>query len=111
MARGTLRIYLGVAPGAGTTSAALGEAHRQASRGTDVVVGLVETRGRRDTAAQLEGLEELPGREVPHRGGTRTELDVDAVLTRHPEVVVCDDLASTNAPGSRTTSIITTGVR
>ena len=78
----------------------LGEAHRRRSRGTDVVVGLVETHGRRDTAEQLEGLEELPRREVPHRGGTRTELDVDAVLTRHPEVVV-DELAHTNAPGSR----------
>ena len=78
----------------------LGEAHRRRSRGTDVVVGLVETHGRRDTAEQLEGLEELPRREVPHRGGTRTELDVDAVLTRHPEVVV-DELVHTNAPGSR----------
>jgi two-component system sensor histidine kinase KdpD len=78
----------------------LGEAHRRRSRGTDVVVGLVETHGRRDTAEQLEGLEGLPRREVPHRGGTRTELDVDAVLTRHPEVVV-DELAYTNAPGSR----------
>ena len=101
MARGTLRIYLGVAPDVGTTSAMLGEAHRRRSRRTDDVVGLVETHGRRDTAEQLEGLEELPRREVPHRGGTRTELDVDAVLTRHPEVVVVDELAHTNAPGSR----------
>ena len=101
MARGTLRIYLGVAPGVGTTSAMLGEAHRQVSRGADVVVGLVETHGRRDTAEQLEGLEELPRREVPDRDGTRAELDVDAVLTRHPEVVVVDELAHTNAPGSR----------
>ena len=101
VARGTLRIYLGAAPGVGKTFAMLGEAHRRRSRGTDIVVGLVETHGRRRTAEQLEGLEVLPRREVTHRGVTLTELDVDAVLARHPEVVVVDELAHTNAPGSK----------
>jgi two-component system, OmpR family, sensor histidine kinase KdpD len=101
VARGTLRIYLGAAPGVGKTYAMLGEAHRRHSRGTDIVVGLVETHGRRRTADQLDGLEVLPRREVTHRGVTLTELDVDAVLARHPEVVVVDELAHTNAPGSK----------
>ncbi|MGK5171213.1 ATP-binding protein [Geodermatophilus sp. CPCC 205761] len=98
--RGTLRIYLGAAPGAGQTVAMLDEAHRRHSRGSDVVVGLVETHGRRRTAAQLEGLEVLPRREVTHGGVTLTGLDVEAVLARRPEVVVVDELAHTNAPGS-----------
>jgi two-component system sensor histidine kinase KdpD len=101
VARGTLRIYLGAAPGVGKTFAMLGEAHRRASRGTDVVVGLVETHGRRRTAEQLEGLEVLPRKQITHRGVTLAELDVDAVLARRPEVVVVDELAHTNAPGSR----------
>ncbi|WP_370453369.1 sensor histidine kinase [Geodermatophilus marinus] len=100
-ARGTLRIYLGAAPGVGKTFDMLGEAHRRLSRGTDVVVGLVETHGRARTAEQLEGLEVLPRTQVTHRGVTLTELDVDAVLRRHPEVVVVDELAHTNAPGSK----------
>jgi two-component system sensor histidine kinase KdpD len=101
MHRGTLRIYLGAAPGVGKTYAMLGEAHRRSSRGTDVVIGLVETHGRPRTVEQLEGLEVLPRAEVTHRGVTRSELDVEAVLVRHPEVVVIDELAHTNAPGSR----------
>jgi two-component system, OmpR family, sensor histidine kinase KdpD len=100
VARGTLRIYLGAAPGVGKTFAMLGEAHRRRSRGTDVVVGLVETHGRQRTAERLEGLDVLPRREVTHGGATLTELDVDAVLARHPEVVVVDEFAHTNAPGS-----------
>jgi two-component system, OmpR family, sensor histidine kinase KdpD len=99
--RGTLRIYLGAAPGVGKTFAMLGEAHRRLSRGTDIVVGLVETHGRRCTAEQLEGLEVLRQREVTHRGVTLTELEVEAVLARHPSVVVVDELAHTNAPGSK----------
>jgi two-component system sensor histidine kinase KdpD len=101
MTRGTLRIYLGAAPGVGKTFDMLGEAHRRLSRGTDVVVGLVETHGRPRTAEQLEGLEVLPRKEVSYRGVTLTELDVDAVLARHPQVVVIDELAHTNAPGSK----------
>src|SRR5829696_2795809 len=97
--RGILRIYLGAAPGVGKTYAVLGEAHRRLSRGTDVVVGLIETYGRAHTTAQLEGLEVLPRTEVTHGGVT--ELDVEGVLARRPEVVVIDELAHTNAPGSR----------
>ncbi|MCZ2850211.1 sensor histidine kinase [Modestobacter sp. VKM Ac-2978] len=103
MARGTLRIYLGAAPGVGKTFAVLGEARRRAERGCDVVVGLVETHGRPRTAAALDGLEVLPRAEVTHRGVTLTELDLDGVLARRPEVVVVDELAHTNAPGSRNT--------
>ena len=101
VARGTLRIYLGAAPGVGKTFAMLGEAHRRRSRGADVVVGLVDTHGRQCTAERLEGLEVLPRGEVVHGGGTLTDLDVDAVLARHPAVVVVDEFAHTNAPGSR----------
>jgi len=99
--RGELRIHLGAAPGVGKTYAMLGEAHRRAGRGTDVVVGLVETHGRVRTAELLEGLEVLPRRSVEHRGVPLTELDLDAVLTRAPQVVAIDELAHTNAPGSR----------
>src|SRR5918997_1738894 len=99
--RGELRIYLGAAPGVGKTYAMLGEARRRRDRGTDVVVGLVETHGRGKTAALLDGLEVVPRRELAHRGGTLTELDVDAVLARKPQVVLVDELAHTNVPGSR----------
>ena len=99
--RGTLRIYLGAAPGVGKTYAMLGEAHRRRERGTDVVVALVETHGRPRTAELLDGLEVLPRRTVTHRGAAFAELDVDAVLARRPEVAVVDELAHTNVPGGR----------
>ncbi|CAA9262075.1 MAG: Osmosensitive K+ channel histidine kinase KdpD [uncultured Actinomycetospora sp.] len=99
--RGELRIHLGAAPGVGKTYAALNEAHRRVERGTDVVVGLVETHGRARTAALLEGLEVLPRKDVDHRGTEFSELDVDAVLARAPEVCVVDELAHSCAPGSR----------
>nr|WP_245788257.1 sensor histidine kinase KdpD [Amycolatopsis marina] len=99
--RGELRIYLGAAPGVGKTFAMLGEARRRLERGTDVVIGLVETHGRSRTAEALAGLELVPRRGVVHRGDEFTELDTDAVLARAPEVVVVDELAHTNAPGSR----------
>jgi two-component system sensor histidine kinase KdpD len=98
--RGELRIHLGAAPGVGKTYAMLCEAHRRTERGTDVVVGLVETHGRPKTATMLEGLEVVPRRHVEYRGTVLTELDVDAVLVRRPEVVLVDELAHTNAPGS-----------
>ncbi len=99
--RGELRIHLGAAPGVGKTYAALNEAHRRLDRGTDVVVGLVETHGRPKTAALLEGLEVLPRKVLEYRGTTLTELDVEGVLARAPEVCVVDELAHTCAPGSR----------
>src|SRR6188768_3272700 len=101
MARGELRIYLGAAPGVGKTYTMLEEAHRRAERGTDVVVALVETHGRRHTQAMLADLEVVPRRTVRYRGVELTELDVDAVLARRPDLVVVDELAHTNAPGSR----------
>ncbi|MGH3773556.1 MAG: DUF4118 domain-containing protein [Pseudonocardiaceae bacterium] len=99
--RGELRIYLGAAPGVGKTFAMLGEGRRRASRGTDVVVGLVETHGREQTATLLDGMEVVPRRSVAYRGMTLSELDVDAVLARRPEVVLVDELAHTNVPGLR----------
>lgn len=99
--RGELRIHLGAAPGVGKTYAALNEAHRRLERGTDVVVGLVETHGRARTTALLEGLEVLPRTVLDHRGAELSELDVDAVLARAPEVCVVDELAHSCAPGSR----------
>jgi two-component system, OmpR family, sensor histidine kinase KdpD len=99
--RGELRIYLGAAPGVGKTFAMLSEAHRRAARGTDVVVGLVETHDRPKTLALIAGLEILPRRTVTYRGVALTELDVDAVRARAPRVVLVDELAHTNAPGSR----------
>ncbi|MFI7126411.1 DUF4118 domain-containing protein [Nonomuraea sp. NPDC050153] len=99
--RGRLRVHLGAAPGVGKTYDMLSEAHRARERGKDVVVGFVETHGRARTAQLLEGLEVLPRRTVPYRGSTFTELDVDAVIARAPTVVLIDELAHTNVPGSR----------
>ncbi|MEV6798296.1 DUF4118 domain-containing protein [Micromonospora rifamycinica] len=101
MSRGELRIYLGAAPGVGKTYAMLEEAQRRAERGTDVVVGFVETHGRQHTAAMLGDLEQVPRRTITYRGVEFTEMDLDAVLARRPEVVVVDELAHTNVPGSR----------
>ncbi|MGQ0576030.1 MAG: DUF4118 domain-containing protein [Pseudonocardia sp.] len=99
--RGELRIYLGSAPGVGKTFAMLGEGCRRAERGTDVVVGLVESHGRAKTEALIEGLVVVPRRRVQHRGTELAEMDVDAVLARRPQVALVDELAHTNAPGSR----------
>ncbi|GGK42894.1 sensor histidine kinase [Nocardia camponoti] len=100
MKRGQLRIYLGAAPGVGKTYAMLDEAHRRISRGRDVVVGVVETHGRSKTAALLAGLEVIPGKTVRYRDTELPELDVAAVLARRPSVVLIDELAHTNVPGS-----------
>lgn len=99
--RGELRIYFGAAPGVGKTFAMLGEARRRRERGTDVVAGLVETHGREKTAQLLDGVEVVPRRQLNHRGRDLTEMDVDAILARAPEVAIVDELAHTNVPGSR----------
>jgi two-component system, OmpR family, sensor histidine kinase KdpD len=99
--RGILRIYLGSAPGVGKTFAMLGEGRRRADRGTDVAVGIVETHSRPKTAALLDGFEVIPRRLTHYRGTELSELDVDAVLARAPELVLVDELAHSNAPGSR----------
>ncbi|HMQ26409.1 MAG TPA: hypothetical protein PKA98_10515, partial [Acidimicrobiales bacterium] len=98
--RGKLRIYLGAAPGVGKTYAMLNEGRRRRDRGTDVVVGCVETHGRPNTAAQLGDLEVVPRRTIVHRGTSFEELDLDAVRARAPRVVLVDELAHTNVPGS-----------
>ncbi|TDD91473.1 sensor histidine kinase [Actinomadura rubrisoli] len=101
MGRGRLRIYLGAAPGVGKTYAMLGEGARRQARGTDVVVGFVETHGRVRTAELLEGLEVVPRRTMSYRGTAFTELDVDGVIARRPQVALIDELAHTNVPGTR----------
>ncbi|GAB6901656.1 sensor histidine kinase KdpD [Kineosporia succinea] len=98
---GQLRVHLGAAPGVGKTYKMLEEGHRRRERGTDVVVGYVETHGREQTEAMVAGLEVLPRRTVSYRGATFTEMDVGAVLQRGAEVVLVDELAHTNVPGSR----------
>ncbi len=100
MARGRLRIYLGAAPGVGKTYAMLNEGARRRERGTDVVVGVVETHGRIHTQEQLASLEVLPRLEVDYRGQRFSELDLEGVLARAPEVVLIDELAHTNVPGT-----------
>jgi two-component system sensor histidine kinase KdpD len=99
--RGELRIYLGAAPGVGKTYSMLGEAHRRLERGTDLVAAVVESHGRRKTAELLEGIEFVPPHYVEYRGTRFPELDVPAVLARHPQVVLVDELAHTNTPGSK----------
>jgi two-component system sensor histidine kinase KdpD len=98
--RGQLRVYLGAAPGVGKTFAMLDEGQRRKARGTDVVIGFVETHDRTNTSAKLEGMEVIPRRFVDYRGATFTELDLSAVLERRPEVALVDELAHTNVPGS-----------
>ena len=99
--RGRLRIYLGAAPGVGKTYAMLGEGHRRAARGTDVVIGLVEDHGRPLTQAMADGLERVPQATLTYRDTTFHEMDLDAVLARHPQVALVDELAHSNVPGSR----------
>ncbi|GAB3239187.1 sensor histidine kinase [Kineosporia babensis] len=98
---GQLRVHLGAAPGVGKTYKMLEEGHRRRERGTDVVVGYVETHGREQTEAMIGDLEVLPRRTVHYRGATFTEMDVDAVLARGAEVVLVDELAHSNVPTSR----------
>ena len=99
--RGKLRIYLGMAPGVGKTYEMLTAAQKKRAAGIDVVVGLVETHGRKETAALLEGLELLARKAVPHQGRVLEELDLDALLARRPQLALVDELAHSNAPGSR----------
>ncbi|MFF5971508.1 DUF4118 domain-containing protein [Streptomyces sp. NPDC012769] len=101
MGRGTLRIYLGAAPGVGKTYAMLSEGHRRVERGTDCVVAFVEHHGRPRTEVMLHGLEQIPRRRIDYRGTTFPEMDIDAVLARRPAVALVDELAHTNVPGSR----------
>lgn len=99
--RGRLRVLLGAAPGVGKTYAMLDEGKHLLAGGRDVVVAIVETHGRAATAAMTEGLEIIPRVGVEHRGVWLDEMDLDAVIARHPDVALVDELAHTNAPGSR----------
>lgn len=99
--RGRLRVYLGAVAGSGKTYAMLNEGHRRESRGTDVVVGYLETHKRPQTAAQLGDLKVIPRKQVAYRGVTLEEMDTEAVIARHPKVALVDELAHTNAPGSK----------
>lgn len=100
-AGGRLTVFLGAAPGVGKTFAMLGRARELHRQGVDVVVGIVESHGRAETEALLEGLPVLPRRKVEYRGRALDELDLDAVLERRPQVVLIDELAHRNVPGSR----------
>ncbi|MHC1728453.1 MAG: PTS sugar transporter subunit IIA [Syntrophobacteraceae bacterium] len=99
--RGRLKIYLGYVAGVGKTWQMLEEAHRLKSEGIDVVVGLVETHGRAGTAALIDGLEVIPRKRLEYRGIVVEEMNIDAILARKPQVVLVDELAHTNVPGSR----------
>ena len=99
--RGRLKVYIGAAAGVGKTYRMLDEAHQLRERGVDVVLGLIETHQRRETAARIGDLEVIPRRRVPYRGVTVEEMDVDAIIARKPDFVVVDELAHTNVAGSR----------
>jgi len=96
-----LRVYLGAAPGVGKTYHMLNDALLKRKSGVDVVVGLVETHGRKETAEQVRDLEIIPLKVIPYRGVDLKEMDVDAILARHPDTVIVDELAHTNVPGSK----------
>ena len=98
---GRLKIFLGAAPGVGKTYEMLQQARAPQADGVDVVVGVVETHGRKETEALLEGLEIIPRQRVEYKGQWLDEMDLDAILARRPQIVLVDELAHTNAPGSR----------
>src|SRR5499433_3354475 len=100
-ARGKLKIFFGATAGVGKTYAMLEAAQERRAEGIDVVVGWVDTHGRAETAALLEGLDMLPRRPIAYRGTTLDEFDLDAALARHPTLILVDELAHTNAPGVR----------
>src|SRR5258708_9324119 len=99
--RGRLKIFFGASAGVGKTYAMLSAAGELRARAVDVVVGIVETHGRKDTAALLDGLEILPPRSVEYRGTRLAEFDLDGALARRPAVILMDELAHNNAAGSR----------
>jgi two-component system, OmpR family, sensor histidine kinase KdpD len=99
-AAGRFRVYLGAAPGVGKTYAMLNEGRRRRQRGTDVAIGFVECHGRERTRELMGDLETIPPRTVDYRGSQFSEMDLDAALNRHPQVILVDELAHTNVPGS-----------
>src|SRR6266481_1965869 len=101
--RGQLKVFLGMSPGVGKTYAMLEAAQKELKAGRDVVIGYVETHGRRETDRLAEGLPVVPRKTVEYRGIALAEMDLDAVLARRPQLALVDELAHTNAPGSRHT--------
>lgn len=99
--QGRLKVFLGPAAGVGKTYRMLQEAHQLKKRGVDVVIGVIDTHGREETAALLEGLPQVPLRRIEYRGVELSELDVDVVKERAPEIALVDEVAHTNAPGSK----------
>jgi len=100
-ARGIFKLFLGYAPGVGKTYSMLSEAIRRSSRGEEIVIGIVETHGRKGVQELAEQLEAVPRKKIDYKGTVFEEMDVDAILARHPQVVLVDELAHTNIPGSR----------
>jgi two-component system, OmpR family, sensor histidine kinase KdpD len=99
--RGQLRVFFGMCPGVGKTYAMLEAARARRAEGVDIVIGIVETHGRAETEALVKDLPVIPRKKIEYRGVTLQEMDIDAILERHPAVVLVDELAHTNAPGSR----------
>ena len=99
--RARLRVYVGAAPGVGKTYSMIEDAHALRHDGVDVVIGFVETHGRADTAVKIEDLEVIPRRTIDYRGVVLEEMDLDAILSRRPQLCMIDELAHTNVPGSR----------
>jgi two-component system, OmpR family, sensor histidine kinase KdpD len=97
----TLRVYIGAAPGVGKTWQMLEDAHALKKQGIDIVIAILETHGRVETAALAEGLERVPMRKLEYRGVTLEEIDLDAVIARRPQVAIVDELAHTDVPGSK----------
>src|ERR1700720_1858515 len=98
---GRLKIFVGAAPGVGKTYEMLQQARARKRDGYDIIVGVVETHGRKETQALLEGFEVVPRKRLEYRGQSLDEMDLDAIIARHPQIVLVDELAHTNAPGSR----------
>src|SRR6202043_3949510 len=99
--RARLRVYIGAAPGVGKTYQMLEDVHELKRQGVDIVAAVIEPHGRAETAALIGDLESVPMRRIEYRGVTLEEMDVDAVIGRHPTVAVVDELAHTNVPGSK----------
>ena len=99
--RGRLKVFLGMAPGVGKTYEMLRTARRRKAEGDDVVIGVVETHGRRETESLLRGLEVLPRRPIDYKGRTLLEFDIDGAIARRPKLLIVDEYAHSNAPGSR----------
>ena len=98
---GHLKIFVGAAPGVGKTYEMLQQARARKKDGYDIVIGVVETHGRKETEALLDGLDAIPRRRIEYKGQWLEEMDLDAIIARHPQIALVDELAHTNAPGCR----------